>query len=306
MVKWYYRQHYAIKALINALAATTSFFISAVLPNELVDSLHALKTHQKALIYLGVIAITFAIYFVIFMYFKNSKEKIENQTKEENELIFLAYTKCDKIVADDMLLFNDNKKIDELILRNPLLRIQNIVSITYEIFDEYYGKGVNPNDKVKFEVTFMSKSYLDNCITIFAYKNKENRAPTSLQSRSVNKNCYENTITAMIYREQRPSIHIIEDTSDPRSGYEELYPAQQQRIQSTIVFPVFSNKNILLGTLVVHCDKKNFFKNEKLKFWQELLEIFAKRLAYEKSYLDALSVDASNHNIDLRKYNKII
>jgi len=36
----------------------------------------------------------------------------------------------------------------------------------------------------------------------------------------------------------------------------------------------------------MHCDKPRFFVLSDLKFWRELLEIFAKRIALEKLRLD--------------------
>jgi len=295
-VIWYYKQPPIVKALFNSCVSAFAFIFSAIIPNELVNSLQIFKFYQKALIYIGVFSLVFISYFLAFVLFKSKKEKMEAEQKAEDELTLLAYTKCDKIITDEMAMYSNNCSIEKLFVGEPLNIIQKIVSAAYETFDDYYGNSVNPTERIKFEVTFMSKSYIDGGITIPASQNRENRIPTSLQLRKGRADFYNNTITASIYREARPSIHIIEDTSDPRSGYEELYPNQQKRIQSTIVFPVLSNENILLGTLVVHCDKKNFFRIEKAKFWSELLEIFAKRLAYEKLYLDNL-VKTLKHTI---------
>lgn len=305
LVRWYYNLHSISKALINSLFAAIGFFCSAIIPNELVTTLGLLKPLQKTFVYIGVFALVFAVYSITFIFFKTTKEKMELEEKEENEIILLAYTKCDKIITDETNAYDKEKPIGEQIIGKPLRKIQQIVSAAYETLDDFYGKSVNPNDRVKFEATFMTKSYIDKEITIPAFQNKENRAPISLQQRKDNPKVYDNTITARVYREPRPSIHIIEDTSDPKSEYQELYPSQQRRIQSTVVFPVLSNENLLLGTLVIHCDKKGFFKIDKMKFLSELLEIFAKRLASEKMYLDKLVTESGNISVDTSDFKNI-
>jgi len=109
----------------------------------------------------------------------------------------------------------------------------------------------------------------------------------------------------MIYREQKPSIRIIENTCDSKYNYNELYDKQKNRIKSSIIYPVLSPKNELLGTIVVHCDKNGFFKNEKEKFWIELLEIFSKRIAIEKMKMDFLFNLTAQGEISLKIPKKI-
>jgi len=70
--------------------------------------------------------------------------------------------------------------------------------------------------------------------------------------------------------------------------YHELYPGQKSRILSSVIYPVSSETNELLGTLVVHCNRIQFFLKEDSKYWSELLEIFSKRIALEKCKLDML------------------
>src|SRR5260370_40590503 len=59
----------------------------------------------------------------------------------------------------------------------------------------------------------MTRSYVDNEITIYASQNPDHRSPRSLLLRKNDKNIYDRTVTAEVYREVRPEIHIIEDTS---------------------------------------------------------------------------------------------
>jgi hypothetical protein len=78
---------------------------------------------------------------------------------------------------------------------------------------------------------------------------------------------------------------IVEDTLAPGAGYDEPYPGQTNRIKSSVVYPVLSSRNAVLGTLVVHCDKVRFFRTGEGRYWREVLEIFAARIALERARL---------------------
>ncbi|WP_434300303.1 GAF domain-containing protein [Corallococcus exiguus] len=167
-------------------------------------------------------------------------------------------------------------------------RIQEITDKVYQFFESKYGQSSKIEEKIDFEVTFMSKSYIDQGITIPAYANRMGRAPKSMIDRQGHPERYNQSVTAEVYRDGRPEMRLISDTSDPKAGYVALYSGQTERIKSTIIQPVLSFDNRILGTLVVHCDQKGFFKNDDGKFWREIFEGFARNLALEKTRLDAL------------------
>lgn len=77
----------------------------------------------------------------------------------------------------------------------------------------------------------------------------------------------------------------FEDTSTDDTYYE-TYQNQKDRIKSSVILPVLSHKNELLGTLVVHCNQPSFFRKSRFAFWKELLEIFSVELGYQKLLLD--------------------
>lgn len=117
-------------------------------------------------------------------------------------------------------------------------------------------------------------------------------------TRSENKEIYKDTVVAELYNEEKQGkeakMRIIENTSASNSNYAELYSEQKQRIRSSIVFPVFSSRKSILGAIVVHCDKENFFKKKDEKYWHELMNLFAIYIAKEKLILDM----ANDHLID--------
>ena len=165
--------------------------------------------------------------------------------------------------------------------------IQAIVDAAYQTFESAYGTSVRSEERIDFEVTFMTKSYKDGYITIPACANKDGRNPRSMVLRKAQPDKYEKTVTADVYRADRPSMRIIEDTNKTHT-YHELYEHEKDRIRSSIVYPVLSSENVLLGTLVVHCDRPGFFKWQNQKYWSDILEVFAKRIALEKKKLDIL------------------
>jgi GAF domain-containing protein len=170
-----------------------------------------------------------------------------------------------------------------------LKNIQLLIEELYSLFEANYGKSEELEERINFEVTFMTQSYIDGEITIPAYANRDRRAPISMSFRNANPTIYKNTVTALVYRDEKPMLRIIEDTEDPHTNYSELYTKQKERIKSSIIFPVLSPSNLLLGTIVIHCDKRHFFKYEDLRYWTEIIEIFSKFLGIEKIKLDVLS-----------------
>ena len=71
------------------------------------------------------------------------------------------------------------------------------------------------------------------------------------------------------------------------------------RKRSAIVYPVLSDTNQLLGTLVALSDKTGFFMDRDGRFWERLLEVFSKRIALEKVKLDLLHTSLRGREISL-------
>lgn len=174
------------------------------------------------------------------------------------------------------------------VLTGGTAAIQNIISLAYQLFESRYGASHLSEERIDFEVTFMCRSYRDGEITIPASANRARRAPRSMSDRIANPKLYERTVTAQIYKASHPRTWIVADTSAAHDAYAELYEGQKERIKSCIVHPVFSPGNVLLGTLVVHCNRADFFTEGHRKFWIELLEVFSRAIALEKGVLDSL------------------
>lgn len=180
-------------------------------------------------------------------------------------------------------------KIDD---QKLLIWIQNSMQLAvekcYNFFCTSFDSGESLIEEIKFEVTFMTLSYKDSKITIPCSCNKERRTPISMLMRKKGKDdIYDNTVTAEIYKEYekncKPSFKVIENTNQ---NYNFIYDNQSDRIKSSIVLPVLSHKSELLGTLVVHCNCSDFFKESKRDFWYEILQLFASEIGKYKLMLD--------------------
>lgn len=199
------------------------------------------------------------------------------------------FAKRQEELQDEILLGTMNKETQ---ISQATKNIQFAIDCCYSFFEKAYTNSNSMVSDIRFEVTFMTLSYKDGGITVPYSCNKEKRQPNSMLSRKENPNLYSETETAKLYKEyhsgKKPQMKLIEDTKAENSNYQEVYEGQRERIRSTIIFPVFSHRNELLGTIVVHCDKENFFKETQHRFWEELMEIFSVDIGYFKLILDDL------------------
>lgn len=175
--------------------------------------------------------------------------------------------------------------------------IQLAVNKCYDFFYSSFGSHEILIEETKFEVTYMTLSYKDSKIIIPCSCNKDKRTPISMLMRSTNPDIYKDTVTAEIYKEYanhcKPTFKIIENTAIEtlsKQKYHFVYENQKERIKSSVVLPILSHKNELLGTLVVHCNTSGFFKEEQRTFWYEILQLFASEIGKNKLLLDGVIV----------------
>jgi GAF domain-containing protein len=249
----------------------------------------------------SIFIVTSIIVVAIMGYFSATKEKIECERREkarlieqrkqlERDALASAHAHCDRVLSEIIGSVEECPNNDNIFINRycaSLESIRSYVKAAYLTFEDKFGQGSDPLERVNFEVTFMTLSHKDAAITIPACANRDNRSPRSMVLRVKQRDIYKDTETARIYSAPRPEPVIISDTSN-EAKYSELYPGELSRLRSSIIYPVLSDKNELLGTLVLHCDKAKFFDASMGKYWYELIEIFAKRIALEKKKIDML------------------
>lgn len=216
------------------------------------------------------------------------RSAIETLVIQRSRILGHAHVRTDHCVAKEIGRFHSlvGEPTARTVVHDPLAAIGDLVEALFQTLETFYSSSAVPGENILFEVTFMTRSYRDDHITIAAWANREGRAPLSLQMRECNPKVYDRSVTAQIYEADRPVAIIVEDTGDPAQAYAQLYQGQLDRIKSTIVYPVLSDMNTVIGTIVAHCDRVGFFRHKDSGYWRELFEVFVSRIAVEKLRLD--------------------
>jgi len=291
-VKQFLKRNNAI--VINTMASIASVVLS-IMANMLYEYLLTATKSDAAApvkVFYGFSIITFTVILIYLISYiaEQIKQKIWPEIMD-NHYMKLAFLKIRKLGSIRQETFQEAKKcnatqdISAFMIQECVNNMQLVVQSCYDFFDSAFSVSGQLVDEIKFESTFMTKSYCDGEITIPCSANKENRTPVSMLHRGSNPKIFEKTETAKIYKMDRPVMVLVEDTSK-NSEYIETYSNQKARIQSSVILPVLSHENVMLGALVVHCDKAGFFKNEMYNFWNELLEMFSVEIGYQKLLLD--------------------
>ncbi|HEY5941649.1 MAG TPA: hypothetical protein VIT89_02155 [Solirubrobacterales bacterium] len=289
LISWYRQRSRGTKAGIRAFPVAAVTYCSALLAGVVAETLKL--DGLLTFLFVTVMIVAFLIVLMLGLeLLMAAVAEIEEKGANQQKVLGNAHSQADgwmlEEIKDLTAMKADGKQPKLLAPSNPMRAIDGLVSSVYTVLSAHYGQAERLEDRIDFEVTYMTKSFADDEITIGAWANRDGRKPTSMNERRSNPRVYEQTVTAAVYRSQQPSMRIIEDTSDPKSNYEELYSGQKERIRSSVVSPVFSADFELLGTLVLHCDRQRFFKVEDRKFWHEFCEVFAKRIALEALLLN--------------------
>ncbi|MCF1458698.1 MAG: hypothetical protein LPH21_14450 [Shewanella sp.] len=271
-----------VRAFWGSVFAASFIYFSAFLSYS-ISSIAEDDDSFKLIIHVIFFILTIAIVIFIHRSIKDRLRSYKEQIELQKTTISRAYSLCDKVLIEkSSYLEKDIDPKDKITAQFEMVDyIQGIVDAAYQTFESTYGKSSDPHERIDFEVTFMTLSYDDKEITIPAAANKDGRQPRSMILRKNNNKIYSKTVTAKVYDLDSPSMVIISDTADSSYEYKELYEEQKDRIKSSIIYPILSNRNNLLGTLVVHCDETNFFNKDNSKYWSDLLEVFSKKIAYE-------------------------
>ena len=282
-------------AVISSTVTSIASVFLAILSNELYEYLSGAITADtvvplKIFCFVTIIVLTIVLIYLISCFAEWVKRKIwpESADNQYMKHAFLRIRKLGSIRQEsfqEAMKMNTKQDASEFMIQECVNNMQLVVQSCYDFFESAFSVPGQLVDDIKFESTFMTKSYIDDEITIPCSANKENRTPVSMLHRSQNAKIYANTETDKIYQMDRPVMILIEDTTKEQT-YIETYANQKVRIKSSVILPVLSHENVVLGTLVVHCNKAGFFKKELYSFWNELLEMFSVEVGYQKLLLD--------------------
>lgn len=255
------------------------------------DTLEKAFPWMKPICFLMCIILYFILFFTILRINDWIKSKLFNTPNEEKYMkdTFLRLkefgSKRQDCFRTDSISMVSCSSYAEFLINTHKKSIDLVVATCLEFFKDSFSEQGNLVNDISFEVSFMSKSFIDDKITIVSSDNNKHRTPPSMLNRSSDSNIYDNTETGKLYERyiHNPSetlaIHIVEDCST-ENEFTALYEGQIDSIKSMAVLPILSPQNELLGTLVVCVNQANFFKKQERYFWNELLEIYSVELGY--------------------------
>lgn len=292
-LRWYARQPAQRQAALNAIPIAVVTYLTALLGAAVAESLKVKGLAQFGLVSLAIIGLV-VLAVVTLQWLTAIGQELNAETDRQHDALGSAYELADAWMLAELktLAAVRSGSTNPVVLApaDPMTAFDKLVDAAYSALTLHYGQARQTDERIDFEVTFMTISYADGGITIPAWANRDGRKPKSMQARPGNIQLYDNTVTAEVYRADSTHMRIVEDTEDPQSSYAELYSGQKQRIKSSVVCPILSSENELLGTLVLHCDRKRFFLERDRKFWTDFCEVFTKRIAFEKQLLDRAAI----------------
>ena len=274
---------------MGAIGNAGVFYSAAYLSYSVAETLNE-KERWMVGVHAFIVIVAISVVWYIAKLVDQQYRKVEEEEERRRLVVLNAYQSCDAAyVAEAEGLEACGENLSSCLVnswRASNDRIRKYVSAAFSVLANLYGQSSSSENRIDFEVTFMTKSLKDDKITIPASANRDVRKPRTMKLRDSNPDIYDQSVTAQVYRADSPRTIITSDTSN--AEYAELYAGQKSRIQSAIVYPVLSPEHKLMGTLVAHCDRKEFFKVEEEKFWHDFFEIFSKRIALEMMRIETL------------------
>lgn len=247
---------------------------------------------QMKVVLIPALIVLFFVLFYILLHFNNWLKNLLFDSPQEEKYMKDTFLRLKEFGSKRQDCFNNeinflisNPEYLEFLIITHKKSIDLVVSTCLEFFNDSFSAQGNLVNEISFEVSFMSKSFIDDKITIVSADNSKHRTPPSMLERNSKPNIYDNTETGKLYERysSKPSatlaIHIVEDCSC-ENEFASLYEGEINTIKSMAVLPILSPQNELLGTLVVCANQSNFFKNQERHFWNELLEIYSVELGY--------------------------
>ncbi len=224
------------------------------------------------------------VFFITSAFATAVRERTEAEKWQQGTRLYAARLLDEGVAEETAEIFRDVDLAEGTPIEACMRGIRATVTRLFRLME---ARHPDCADSVDFEVTFISKSMIDSELTIYAWKNPHERMPPTLELRRLNPKILEESIASQIYKNPVNRVRVIENTATDES-YKELYPGQAKRLASSIVFGVMSPQSIILGAIVVHCNRALFFKKTDAAFWSDVLEPFAKRIALFRVRLEML------------------
>lgn len=298
MFLWFNNLPPSTKAFFNAFLVIIAFVVGAALEDRVQkifsDQIEDLRIGLFWIFFLLLIAVIWGLlnyYYRHVLETDKNKNEVQRRVIEETrervtKLTRQQLTDCDDLVESGNVLPDKFRSV----LICDLERIKSLVWEAWEVINSHHNVSDSPTKRINFELTLITPSIRDNKLTVASWRNRDNLRPPSLNLRNEgNVDIYQDTEAAKMMANNITKTKIIEDTSEPSQNYKSLYIDQLTRIRSSVLHPILSPKSKPLGVIVLHCEVPKFFKptEHELRYWHELLSVFASPIALEIERINA-------------------
>ena len=184
IVLWFYRLSIWPRLAISSLVAAIPFYFAAYLSYSVAETMKKDTSPFLLLLFhatIFIVMLTCVIF--IFRVFSLYRDQLKMESEKVKENLLHSYSICERTITEKISFVSSCDNLRENFLEafiTSLKYIQNIVDSLYQSLESEFGKAFSNNERIDFEVTFMTKSYIDGNITIPASANKDGRTPYSM------------------------------------------------------------------------------------------------------------------------------
>ncbi len=179
-----------VRILINSTFITLPYYISALLTIQIQEVFDITGSYAWNVVLIYIL-ITIAGVFV-YHYVETIRKNINLENQSKIRARDQSYSYVDRYVTENLKHFHQSAikylsnpasiTVEEVFF-NSLNNIKALIEKLYSTLESHFTDALEldlDGNRIDFEVTFMTKSYKDDQITIPACSNRENRSPRSM------------------------------------------------------------------------------------------------------------------------------
>src|ERR1700690_2245203 len=167
-IKFIARLPRAERSALGSIVTAVTFYFGAYLSTSISNAYVAAGNFGVAIHASVFVVLLFAVIFLGRLVVRQL-DLFEHEKEVQKTTISRAFSLCDKILTErsSRLEADENRQsrlLDQLGM--TVKNIQGFIDAAYSTFESTYGKSSSSDERVDFEATFMTKSFIDGKITI--------------------------------------------------------------------------------------------------------------------------------------------
>ena len=208
IILYYAKAQGFVRDIVQMLFALIVFYAGGLMPDRVVEFLRVEEYH-KVFVEVIFVFVLVSIFVGVRAFFRRIYEKMQESEIQQKRSLENASAAMQRVVAERIRetripINESDAMVHKGIASMECLR--TIVKNLYTQLEGEFGESELLHERIEFEVTFMALSYSDGMITIPAFANRFGRAPVSMKFREENGRIYDSTVTADLFRSDRPEI----------------------------------------------------------------------------------------------------